>query len=73
MFGGKEKRRQRRRGVGGGVWGLGGGEMRALEVETQQTGKCCYASLPGINTSPWVPAHSDTPSVSGASGFLGAL
>ncbi|KAA8583334.1 hypothetical protein FQN60_015880 [Etheostoma spectabile] len=42
--------------------GKRGGEMRVLEVEEQQeTGRRCYAPLPGINTSPWVPAHSDAP------------
>lgn len=58
----KEREREGREG-----WRAGVGAAAA------ETGRRCYAPLPGINTSPWVPAHSDAPRVSGASGFLWAL
>ena len=44
-----------------------------VRAAAAETGRRSYAPLPGINTSPWVPAHSDAPRVSGASGFLWAF
>lgn len=65
MFGEREKREEKGGREGG---------MRVLEVEKQQRQASAAMLLSQASTPPpRVPAHSDTPTVSGASGFLWAL
>lgn len=48
-------------------------EEKGRGAETRgaaETGRRCYAPLPGIGTPPWVVAQSHMPGISGASGFL---